>query len=93
MTDLISGLQIEGLTTDLSQGGCCLMTRRGPFSAGTEVQLEIIKDGVCLRANATVVYNLKDQVMGLSFAEMSAGQTAILERWLKAAMPPSAVTA
>lgn len=69
------------------------MTRRGPFSAGTEVLLEIKKDGVSLAANATVVYNLKDRVMGLSFAEMSAKQTAILEKWLKAAMPPSAATA
>ena len=84
-TDIISGKQIEGLTADLSEGGCCIMTRRGPFSAGTPIRLEITRDGVSLETNATVIYNLRDQVMGLCFAEMPAEQGSILAAWLRSA--------
>jgi PilZ domain len=80
-------MQVEGLTTDLSEGGCCLMMRKGPFSAGTPILLEITKNGVSLSANAAVVYNLKDQVIGVCFGEMTAEQAAILASWIKAATP------
>jgi hypothetical protein len=84
-TDAISGMQVEGLTTDLSEGGCCLLMRKGPFSQGTPILLEITKNGVRLLANATVVYNLRDQVIGVCFAEMTAEQAAIHAGWIKAA--------
>lgn len=87
-TDTISGMQIEGLTTDLSEGGCCVMTRKGPFSPGTQILLEIAKNETLLSVNATVIYNLKDQIMGLCFAEMSADQKATVAAWIKAAIPP-----
>ena len=83
-TDTISGMEIEGLTTDLSEGGCCVMTRKGPFSTDTRVLLEITKNRVSLSTIATVVYNLNDQIMGLRFAEMTADQAAILADWIKA---------
>ena len=84
-TDAVSGMQIEGLTTDLSEGGCCLLTRRGPFSVGTVIRLEITKNGVTLAADATVVYNLRDQIVGVCFAEMKAEQAAVHAGWIKAA--------
>jgi hypothetical protein len=87
-TDLVSEMQLDGLTTHLSEGGCCIMTRRAPFSQGTKILLEITKDGVSLRTHAFVVYNLKDQFMGLCFVEMPPSQAAILAGWLKGA-PPS----
>jgi hypothetical protein len=80
-------MQIEGLTTDLSEGGCGVVTRKGPFSAGTQVLLEIAKSDVSLVTNATVIYNLKDQLMGLCFAEMTAEQKATLASWIRAAVP------
>ena len=86
-TDVVSGMQIDGLTTHLSVGGCCTLTRRAPLSQGTKILLEITKDGVSLRTHAFVVYNLKDQFMGLCFVEMPPGQAAILAGWMKAAMP------
>ena len=85
-TDAVSGMQLDGLTTHLSEGGCCLMTRRAPFSQGTPILLEITKDGVSLRTQAFVVYNLKDQFMGLCFVEMPSSQAAILAGWMKGAM-------
>ena len=85
-TDTISGMQLEGLTTDLSEGGCRISTRRGPFSEDTPILLEITKNGVSLLTNATVVYNLKDQFMGICFEEMPPDQRAILAGWIKAAI-------
>jgi hypothetical protein len=78
-------MKLEGLTTDLSEGGCRISTRRGPFSEGTPILLEIAKNGVSLVTNATVVYNLKDQFMGICFEEMAPDQAAILAGWIKAA--------
>jgi hypothetical protein len=86
-TDTISEMQIEGLTTDLSEGGCGVVTKKGPFSAGTQVLLEITKGGVLLLTNATVIYNLKDQLMGLCFGEMAPEQKATLASWIQGASP------
>jgi hypothetical protein len=83
--DTISGMQVEGLTADLSEGGCCVMARRAPFSPGTPIRLEIRKDGDSLETDATVIYNLKDQILGIHFAEMAAQQQALLAKWIKAA--------
>lgn len=84
-TDLVSGMQLVGLTTDLSEGGCRMSTRKGPFSEGTQIRLEITKNGVSFLTNATVVYNLKDQFMGICFEEMASEQRAILAGWINAA--------
>jgi hypothetical protein len=84
-TDLVSGMQLYGLTTHLSEGGCGIVTRRGPFSKGTRILLEITKDGVSLRTHATVIYNLKDQFMGLGFVEIPPEQATVLADWMKAA--------
>ena len=84
-TDLVSGMQLVGLTTDLSEGGCRMSTRKGPFSEGTRIRLEITKNDVSLVTNAIVVYNLKDQFMGISFEEIPPDQAAILAGWIKAA--------
>ncbi len=84
-TDAVSGMQLVGLTTDLSVGGCRMSTRKGPFSEGTQILLEITRNGIALLTNATVVYNLKDQFMGISFEEMPPDQAAILAGWIKAA--------
>jgi hypothetical protein len=82
---MVSGMQLVGLTTDLSEGGCRMATRKGPFSEGTRILLEITKYDVSLITNATVVYNLKDQFMGICFEEMPRDQAAILAGWIKAA--------
>ena len=84
-TDVVSGMQVIGLTTDLSEGGCRISTRKGPFSEGTRILLEIAKNDVSLLTHATVVYNLKDQFMGICFEEMPPDQAAILAGWIKAA--------
>ncbi len=85
-TDLASGTQLNGITTDLSEGGCCVVTRE-PFSRGTQILLEITKNGISLATRATVAYSLKDQAMGLAFLETPPDQLSILTGWLKDAIP------
>jgi len=51
--------------------------------------LKITKNGVALVTNATVDYNLKDQLMGICFEEMPPDQAAILADWIKVATAPS----
>ena len=57
------------------------------FARGTAVELEITKNDESLRTAATVVYGLPPNVMGLSFAEMSASHKAILRNWIANAIP------
>jgi hypothetical protein len=78
-------LQFDGLTAELSEGGCSILARKAPVSEGTEVLLEITKDGALLRTQATVLYNLKDEIIGLRFADMPPDRAAILAAWIKAA--------
>jgi hypothetical protein len=84
--DEASGMQLEGLTTNLSESGCCVATRRAPFSPGTRILLEITKNGVSLLTNAAVVYNLKDQFMGIRFEKMPPEQAAIVAGWIETAI-------
>ena len=79
------GVQLVGLTTELSEGGCGMATRKRPFSEGTQILLEITKNGVSLLTNATVIYNLKDQFMGIRFEEMPPEHADTLPGWIKAA--------
>jgi hypothetical protein len=79
-----SKVQFDGITSDLSEGGCCVLTS-APFSRGMRVLLEITKGDVSLVTYAVVAYNLKGQAIGLSFEGMPSEQSHILPGWIKAA--------
>ena len=81
-----SDVRVLGLTTDLSEGGCCVRVEE-VFPRGTVVELEITKNGESLKTTATVAYGLPPNVMGLSFAQMNASHKAILDNWLDQAIP------
>ena len=53
-TDLESRVRLDGLTTDLSEGGCCVLTRE-PYSRVTRILLEIMKNGVSLLTRCSCV--------------------------------------
>jgi hypothetical protein len=76
---------LHGLTMHLTERGCCILTRKAPFSQGAKILLEITKNGVSLRTHAFVVYNVKNHFMGVCFVEMPPSQTAILAGWLRTA--------
>ena len=83
---MASGTQLNGIATDLSEGGCCVLTRE-PFSHGTRILLEITKNGISFVTPATVAGSLKAQGMGLAFLDVPPDQMPILAGWLKAVVP------
>lgn len=85
-TDLASGTHLNGITTDLSGGGCCVVTRE-PFSRGIQILLEITKKGISFVTRATVAYSLPGQAMGLAFQEIAPNQMSILGDWLNDVIP------
>ena len=86
LSESLSNTRVSGLTTDLSEGGCCVRVTE-VFARGTLVDLEIIRNGETLRIPATVAYGLPPNVMGLSFGDMNTEQRTILERWIEQAIP------
>lgn len=80
-TDLNSGIEIWGQTTNLSKGGCHVRTRRS-FPQGTLLVIEIRNHGVRFMTDARVVYALDREGMGLSFLNVPANQLSVLEDWL-----------
>lgn len=80
-TELNTGGEIWGETTNLSRGGCHVRTRQ-PFPHGTLLVIEIRSHGVRFVTDARVTYVLEHQAMGLSFLNVPANQLPILEEWL-----------
>ena len=83
---LASGEQIDGMTTDLSEGGCGVRLL-APFSGGARISAKITKNGITLVIPATVAYSLPPAAMGLAFIDMPPEQKKILVDWLRAAIP------
>lgn len=83
-TELDSGSEIWAETTNLSRGGCYVLTRR-PFPQGTLLLIEIRKHGARFVTDASVVYAIEREAMGLSFLNIPPDQLPILESWLASA--------
>lgn len=80
-TELDSGRDVWAETTDLSRGGCYVLTRQ-PFPQGALLRIEIRKQGARFLTDARVAYAFKSEGMGLSFLNVPAGQLPTLENWL-----------
>jgi PilZ domain len=80
--DLESGTSAEGVTSDLSLGGCFVCTSK-PLPVGCRLKLTLERRGQTVEALA-VVRILKPKVgMGLEFLDVEQKQHPILERWLQ----------
>ncbi len=80
-TELNSGREIWGETTNLSKGGCFVRTSQS-FPQDTLLLIEIRKSGVRFVTDARVAYALDREGMGLSFLNIPSNQLPILEDWL-----------
>ena len=83
-TDLNSGSEIWGETTNLSKGGCYVRTGQ-LFPEGAVLLIEIRNHGVRFHTDARVAYALEREGMGLAFLNVPAKQLPILEDWLSSA--------
>lgn len=84
-TELNSGCEIWGETTNLSRGGCYVRTRQS-FPQDTLLFIEIRRNGVSFVTDARVAYTLEHEGMGVSFLNIPANQLQTLEDWLSSAV-------
>ena len=80
-TELDSGREIWGETTNLSRGGCFARTSQ-LFAQETLLLIEIRNHGVRFVTDARVAYTLEGEGMGLSFLNVPGNQLPVLEEWL-----------
>ena len=81
VSDMDSGTQLSGRTSELGLGGC-YVDSLNPFPEGTLVQLQIHRDQGVFETKAKVVYCDAGFGMGLAFTEMLPDQKSRLETWL-----------
>lgn len=79
--DLETGKSADGVTSDLSMGGCFVCTSK-PLAAGCRVRLTLRRKEQVVETLA-VVRVLKPRVgMGLEFLDVEFRNQSTLERWL-----------
>jgi hypothetical protein len=83
-TELNSGKEIWGETTNLSKRGCFVRASQ-TFPQDTLLRIEIRNQGIHFVTDARVTYALVREGMGLSFLNVPGNQLPILEEWLSAA--------
>lgn len=79
--DLESGVRSEGVTSDLSLGGCFICTSK-PFAVKTRARVTLTYKGESVEALA-MVRIVKPRIgMGLEFLDLEGPSVPILTRWL-----------
>jgi c-di-GMP-binding flagellar brake protein YcgR len=80
--ELETGAAADGVTSDLSMGGCFVCTSK-PLAAGCRMRLTLRRKEETVQALA-VVRIFKPRVgMGLEFLDVEARHQPTLERWLE----------
>ena len=80
--DLETGATAEGVTSDLSMGGCFVCTSK-PLATGCRLRLTLRRKEQAVEALA-VVRIFKPRVgMGLEFLDVERRHQSTLERWLE----------
>ncbi|MGB6598529.1 MAG: PilZ domain-containing protein [Candidatus Acidiferrum sp.] len=79
--DLESGARSEGVTSDLSLGGCFVCTSK-PLPVKSRTRVTLQRKGESVEALATVRIVKPKIGMGLEFIDLEPASIAILTRWL-----------
>jgi hypothetical protein len=81
LIDMESGSRVEGVTSDLSLGGCFVCTSK-PLSIGTRMRITLSRRGQAVQALA-VVRILKPRIgMGVEFIDVDSPSHELLSRWI-----------
>jgi PilZ domain len=81
LIDMESGARVEGVTSDLSLGGCFVCTSK-PLPIGTRIRITLTRKGQTIEALA-VARILKPRIgMGIEFIDVEAPSHETLCRWL-----------
>jgi hypothetical protein len=80
--DLESGSRCDGITSDLSLGGCFVCTSK-PLAVKSRTRVTLKRKGESVEALA-MVRIVKPRIgMGLEFLDIEAASNSILGRWLE----------
>lgn len=79
--DLESGARSEGVTSDISLGGCFVCTSK-PLPLKTRTRVTLERKGETIEALAMVRIVKPKIGMGLEFLDVEAASNVILNRWL-----------
>jgi hypothetical protein len=80
--DLEAGTAANGITSDLSMGGCFVCTGK-PLALGSRVRLKLTRRNEVLEALA-VVRIVKPRIgMGIEFLDVQEKHHSVLQRWLE----------
>jgi hypothetical protein len=79
--DLESGVRSDGITSDLSLGGCFVCTSK-PLAVKSRARVTLTRKGESVQALA-MVRIVKPRIgMGLEFLDIESSSNSILNRWL-----------
>jgi PilZ domain len=82
LLDLESGARSDGVTSDISLGGCFICTSR-PLPVKTRTRVTLTRKGERVEALA-MVRIVKPRIgMGLEFIDVEPLSTAVLSRWIE----------
>jgi hypothetical protein len=80
--DLESGVRSDGITSDLSLGGCFVCTSK-PLAVKTRARVTLRRKGESVEALA-MVRIVKPRIgMGLEFLDIESSSNSVLVRWLE----------
>jgi hypothetical protein len=77
----VSGKRIWGLTSNISNCGC-RVTVATTFIPATQLKLTIEHQGTIFQSDATVVYTVANQAMGMRFHDVRDRERTIIEQWI-----------
>lgn len=80
--DLETGASSDGVTSDLSMGGCFVCTSK-PLAAGCRIRLTLSRKDQVVQALCSVRIVKPRVGMGLEFLDVEEKSHATLERWLE----------
>jgi hypothetical protein len=80
--DLESGIRCDGITSDLSLGGCFVCTSK-PLAVKSRTRVTLTRKGETVQALA-MVRIVKPRIgMGLEFLDIESASNSTLSRWLE----------
>jgi hypothetical protein len=82
LLDLESGARVEGVTSDLSMGGCFVCTSK-PLPVKTRVRVTLKRKEQIVEALAAVRIVKPRIGMGLEFIDLDSPHDEVLARWME----------
>ena len=81
LMDMENGSRTDGVTSDISMGGCFVCTSR-PLPVGTRVRISLTRKGQTVEALG-MVRIVKPRIgMGIEFIDVEQNSQPILDRWV-----------